>query len=146
MVIWTDAAPERARRWWTVKPAVRDLSLSLAIAGATGVSGGAAHLIPALLLPEAIAGSTLTVARDPKLAGEETLDGVSCLKVEFRGIGERDSSAWLEKDTLLLRRLVEETTVQGSRVTTTTNYVPSLNPDLQASDFDFTPPSANDEP
>ena len=41
-VIWSDAAPERSKRWWTIQPEVKDASLWTAVATGTGISGGSA--------------------------------------------------------------------------------------------------------
>jgi hypothetical protein len=55
-IVWANAGV--IRTWWYVKPGEeRQPSLSDAIAGATGVSGGSAHTIPTLLLPDRIGGS-----------------------------------------------------------------------------------------
>jgi hypothetical protein len=49
----------------------------MAIAGATGVSAGAAHTVPRLLMPE-IEGFSLGDLESPALAGVETVEGVPC--------------------------------------------------------------------
>src|SRR4051794_40464398 len=47
--------------WWDLRPGVeRQSRLGMALAGATGVSGGAAHTVPALLLPRRVGGRRLT--------------------------------------------------------------------------------------
>src|SRR5262249_47398083 len=50
-IVWAHGA--EVRTWWDVRPGVEEAkSLGMALAGATGVSGGSAHTVPALLLPD----------------------------------------------------------------------------------------------
>src|SRR5437660_3207129 len=49
-IVWANG--EAVQTWWDVSPGVEQQeSLEMALAGATGVSGGSAHTIPALLMP-----------------------------------------------------------------------------------------------
>ncbi len=49
-IVWRNG--QEVETWWDVRPGfAKPESLNMALAGATGVSGGSAHRIPALLLP-----------------------------------------------------------------------------------------------
>ena len=85
----------------------RDLSLSDAVAAATGVSQGAAYTIGALLF-EACGGSRLLQLRRPRFRGERVIDGVRCIAVSGLDWQGRRLTAWFGIDDLLLRRLREK--------------------------------------
>ena len=58
-IIWSSG--KDVKTWWGIKPGIKmSDSLELALAGATGVSGGSAHTIPAMLLPDKVSGLKLT--------------------------------------------------------------------------------------
>ncbi len=82
----------------------RDLSLSDAVAAATGVSQGAAYTIGALLF-EACGGSQLLQLRRPRFRGERVIDGVRCIAVSGLDVQGQRVTAWFGIDDLLLRRL-----------------------------------------
>ena len=71
-------------------------SLGNGIAGATGVSGGSAHTIPALLLPDQIGGRKLTAMTHLERLPDEALDGTLCFKLQGR-FGDRPTTLWLDE-------------------------------------------------
>ncbi len=87
----------------------------MALAGATGVSGGSAHTIPALLLPSEEKGWRLTDLTNVTRLGDSKLDNVDCFRIE----GGHDNSStgskvprepitvWIDKKNLLVRRIDE---------------------------------------
>src|SRR5581483_3621770 len=51
------ASGPEVQAWWDIRPGVeRPESLAMALAGATGVSGSAAHTVPSLLMPDRVTG------------------------------------------------------------------------------------------
>src|SRR5262245_54578520 len=86
-IIWADG--QDVLRWWDVDPGVkRPESLGLALAGATGVSGGSAHTVPALLMPEEVGGRLLTDLADLVLLGEGQIGGAACYRIRAQHIPE----------------------------------------------------------
>lgn len=81
---------------WTVD------SLSLAVAGATGISHGTAHTISRLLLPE-VGGFGLTDLQAPTVVGEEGFDDVPCLRIAGLGSSGGRRELLVERESLLLR-------------------------------------------
>jgi hypothetical protein len=81
-------------------------SLKLAVAGATGISGGSAHTIARLLLPE-IGGFSLSKLADVNLEREAEVEGALCY--ELTGVHPRGGphTLWIGKSDLLLRKLSE---------------------------------------
>jgi hypothetical protein len=88
-----------------VEPLRSSTSLKLAIAGATGISSGAAHTISRLLLPQ-VEGMSLLDSVNPRFNDATEIDGAVChsITAEFPRGGERE--LWIEKHTLLLRKVI----------------------------------------
>jgi outer membrane lipoprotein-sorting protein len=136
-IIWAKGG--EVRRWWYIKPDVEKLpSLDLGIAGATGVSSGAAHTIPSLLLPDQIGGAKLSAMIDLTRLLDESLDGTPCFKLHGKyGFGNQPTTLWLEKATFLVRRIAEQS---GSNKRTT-DYRPEVNKEIPAKELELGAPS-----
>ena len=139
-VIWSDAAPERSKHWWTIQPEIKEDSLAISIAGATGVSGGSAVTIPALLMPDAIGANILAALKDLKPAVEEVVDGVACVKIEGNFAGIYQQTIWIDKETALVRKLYHVFKIPNTTVQQTTTYKPRINVEIAPKEFEFTPP------
>ncbi len=134
-IIWAKAG--ETRTWWHFKPGVEDQpSLGIAIAGATGVSGGSAQTIPALLLLDRIGGRKLTSLTDLVRLPDETLDGTSCFKLEGK-FADRPTTLWLEKATYLVRRVDQNTGLTRD----TTVYRADVNKEIPAKELELNAPS-----
>jgi hypothetical protein len=82
------------------------ISLELAVAGAAGISSGAAHTIGRLLLQE-VQGLGLLDLVDARLGDDVLIDGKSCHSVTARNPkGDWREELWIEKDSYLLRRRI----------------------------------------
>ncbi|MGD0102279.1 MAG: hypothetical protein ABSC60_18255, partial [Acidobacteriota bacterium] len=123
---------------WEIKPGVQKLtSLEIGIAGATGVSGGSAHTIPALLLPDQIGGNKLSAMTDLMRLPDETVDGTSCFKLKGKFSDfKQPRTLWFEKATFLLRRIVEQLDLAKQ----TTDYRPEVDKDISAKELEFNAP------
>lgn len=117
--IWFDG---EAAFWWQRDSFKRETqsrmeSLSRAVAGATGVSSGAAHTIATLLLPDLWGadkfGDSLLNLRDAKHVGEGVVDAVPCERVA--GVDWRDEPVelWIGRHDRVIRRVQSE--VKGTR-------------------------------
>ena len=75
----------------------------MGITGATGVSGGAAHTVPSMLLKDLqmVAFSVLT---NVKLLREELFEDVHCYVVVGKHPGGVDYTLWIGKSDYLLRK------------------------------------------
>ena len=82
-------------------------SLSLAIAGATGVSSGSAHRIGRLLIP-AMGGLSIVDLVDLRQREDTVVDGTPCYSVAARYPKSTtvDMEFVIEKDALLIRRIL----------------------------------------
>lgn len=80
--------------------------ISLAVAGATGISGGAAHTIARLLLPD-IGGLSVLDLVGVQLKADVVFDGCVCSVIAAQHPRDRRPlELWIEKDTVLLRKLI----------------------------------------
>ncbi len=116
------------KTWWDVKPGVEKVeSLGLALAGPTGVSGGSAHTIPALLLPREVGGRRLTDITKPKRLADAKIDNVDCFVLDGQ-FGDRPMTLWIDKRTFLVRQIAEQDRLDNfTRVETTTTYDPIID-------------------
>ncbi|MEX2553265.1 MAG: hypothetical protein WD627_09760 [Actinomycetota bacterium] len=165
-IIW--ARGSEARTWWDVSPGIeRRDSLGLAVAGATGVSGRSSHTVPALLLPDQVGGRSLTDLREVQSLGDEQLDEVMCYRLTgrfaprpvdeareeesredfIRKTGrapehseESPPILWIDRESLLLRRLDEQTRLETYRTENVTSYEPAVDVAIADDELAFDPP------
>ena len=130
-IVW--AKGDEVRTWWYARPGVQNPpTLGRGIAGATGVSGGSAHTIPTLLLPDQIGGRGMASLTDLTRLPDEAVDDTPCFKLQGK-FGDQPTTLWLEKETHLLRRMFEETKLAR----TTTVYRPELDKEIPADELEF---------
>jgi RNA polymerase sigma factor (sigma-70 family) len=140
-VIWTDAAPESAKTWWTIRPEVQENPLALAVGAAVGVSGGTSQEVPGLLMPKAISSrASLGWLKEAKLAGEEAVEKAPCYKIEGKNVVGQPETTWVDKETYLLKKTLSKIQIPGNTVEQTTTYRPKLNVEIPADQFAFDPP------
>lgn len=131
MIVWTSKG--KVHTWWNVEPKVTtEESLSMAIAGATGVSSGSAHTVPRLLMPNKVSGWPLTELSSPKLVGTESVGGTICYKIESNG-ARQSTTAWIAKQSYLITKIVEKP--KKLKVVETTVYQAKLNVKIPDSAF-----------
>ena len=165
-IIWARGSEVLTR--WDVRPGIRRLeSLGLAVAGATGVSGGSSLTVPALLLPDEVGGRSLTELMEVQSLGDELLDGVMCSRLTgrfaprpvdaaqdeedredfIRKTGRAPEHAevsppilWIDRESLLLRRLDERTRFETFRTEEVTSYGPAVDVAIADDELVFDPP------
>jgi hypothetical protein len=134
-IIWR-TSPGDARSWWTIRPETRSVSMSLAIAGATGVSAASSHNIPRLLMPDEVGGFSFALDNwvDSTAPEEETVSGRLCYKLSGHYPLSPTSpvSLWVDKETFLVRQVFSN----GATVT----YSPQLNVLIDQATFQVQPP------
>jgi outer membrane lipoprotein-sorting protein len=164
-LVWADGT--EIRTWWDIRPGVnQEPSLALALARATGVSGGSAITVTSLLLPDSLGGSCLTGLTQLRRLEDAAFEGVDCFRVQGVMLIEIDpaererlrqkvlkltgrimetsehgpKTLWIEKSTFLLHRIDETTQFEIFRTESRTTYVPSLNVAIADSQLSFDPP------
>jgi hypothetical protein len=159
LVIWHDSPP--AQVFWTINGKLEAMELGMALAGATGVSGGSASTIPSMLLDLSARFRGLPDLEDPAHAGKDVVDGVPCLIIKGRRADELET-VFVGADDLLVRRILEtkhfgreehefalasmpeeararaqaEWEMEDFDTETETRYWPRINVALQPGDFD----------
>jgi hypothetical protein len=104
----------------------REKSLDLALACATGVSGGSAHRVPRLLMPKNVTwGRSLVGLLDPKVECVEKIDGHPCYRVTGRYAPGMDATVWIDVDSHLIRQVLEVFKSHGFQQLTT--YEPEID-------------------
>jgi hypothetical protein len=160
-IVWTDGLEVRTH--WDLMPQQESpASLGYALAGATGISGGSAHRIPALLMPDRIEGFKLTDLVEVELLGTTDLDGDRCYQlrarmpapsqeaisqareVTLRTTGRepprtrRDPMLlWIDAESLLLRREEEHVDFEWFSSDHVTTYYPELNVPIPEAALEF---------
>lgn len=119
-------------------------TFGLLIAAATGMSRGAAHNVPALLMPRDVSGRRLT----DRLYATRVLDPLSCahrrcLRIEARfspGDDEFGSEIWIDCEQLLIRRLDSRCRRGGFVINSITTYDPLMDESIPEQELEFAPP------
>jgi hypothetical protein len=112
-VIWREAEGD-ARSWATFRPTIEEMDAERAIVGLTGVSGGTAWNVPAMLFGIGSIWDRGPAARlaDLPLGAERTeaLRGTTCLKVSARR-GENEVSVWIGTNDHAVHRIFERSRI-----------------------------------
>lgn len=120
-------------------------TFGLLIAAATGISRGAAHHIPALLMPRDITGRRLT----DRLCAARMVEQLSCahrscLRIEARFCPDDDefgSVIWIDREQLLIRRLDARCRRGAFVIKSITTYDPVMDESIPEQELDFAPPA-----
>jgi outer membrane lipoprotein-sorting protein len=137
-IVWRKG--KDVQTWWDVKPGVeKPGSLGLALAGATGVSGAAAHTVPALLLPKEVGGRRLTDLTEVKRAEDAKLDKIDCFRIEGK-FADSPTTLWIDKKKFLVRRIDSKKKFDKFSTEETTTYDPVINDEIPDKALEFDPP------
>ncbi len=134
-VVWTDG--KSVLTWWDLNQEKEsENSLGLALAGATGVSGGSAHTIPALLIPAEVGGRPLTDIRNPTRGADATIDDTHCFVI-IGSYADHPITLWIEKQTYLIRRIDSTSTFDDFKSEDTTVYSASFDAKIDPDELAF---------
>lgn len=137
-VVWQKGSD--VRTWWDVtKEAERPSSLGLALAGATGVSSGSAHTVPALLMPEEVGGRLFTDLQELQRGEDEALGTHKCFTIEALYV-DSPIKIWIDQDTFAIRRIDGTTELEGFSTVETTVYQPIIDKDVAPALLDYNAP------
>jgi hypothetical protein len=113
-------------------------SLDRAVAAVTGLSGGAAIRVPAMLLPSEIKWRRAIRFNKPKRIGDDRIAQIECFRIHDT-IGGSPTTLWIYKEKLLLRKVYYEQAFDDFQVQTTMLYEPYLNQEVTGEMLDFNP-------
>lgn len=158
-VAWTGSSGVRS--WWTIDNKVsKEESIDMALAGATGISGGSAMTVPKLLDTQNVSGWSITEIQEPKLAAPERVGPYHCFKLEGYDFLGDPVTVWIDRDRFCLRKMLELSRLSVGDLDlfsnepraprknlvpdtfTTTTYETSLNKAIAPSVFEFVPPKS----
>jgi len=138
-IVWRNG--DDVRTWWDVRPGVQKApSLGEALGAATGVSGGSAHRIPALLMPPEVGGRRLTGVAQARLLGDAAVGASACYRIGGT-YADGPITVWVDKATFLVRRVDLTTTIPSGTVESTTTYEPILDGEVSEAMLAFDPPT-----
>ena len=101
-VLWSDGKLTQTF-WEQLNQVQKSQSLMMGIAGATGVSGGAAHTVPSMLLNN-LKIPALSMLTNVKLLHEEKFEDVQCYVIVGKHPAGFDYTLWIGKSDYLLRK------------------------------------------
>jgi outer membrane lipoprotein-sorting protein len=168
-IVWRGGMDVRI--WWEIRPGIEKVSsLSLALAAATGVSGGSAHIIPVLLMPDSIEGKRLTDLSELSRLTDGKIASVDCYRIKGKLVTKdaeidrfrkdlkkttgKDAgpwkngpqTLWIDKSSLLLLRIDTETQFESFREESTTTYEPMIDAQISDKQLQFEPPHEESGP
>jgi len=140
-IVW--AKGDDVRTWWDIQPGnKKEVSLGMAVAGATGVSGGSAHMIPMLLMPKEIEGWSATDIREPNRIADALLDNVDCYRIagKYTDSDSESITLWISKKTFLIHRIDSTSKFSDFRTENTTTYKPVIDTEIDENQLAFNAP------
>jgi hypothetical protein len=157
-IIWAEGAD--VRTWRDVEPGVnRPGTLGGAITDAAGVSQGASHRIPSMLLPDASAQKSAIELSYARRIDNAEVDGFECFRIRGQSIRtprtlgsgensvvlrENSSTIWIDKQSYLVRRVDESNVYDSFRTDTVTTYSPEINVEIPSEQLAFGAPEIPD--
>jgi outer membrane lipoprotein-sorting protein len=134
---------DEVKTFWSIKPDMPPpANLQMAIAGATGVSGGSAHTVPRMLMPEVLGYNKFKLLSQLQLISEEQVNGADAYKIEGTDSQGNKISFWVDKEKLLLLKIYEARKINDFETETTTTYKPSVNITVTEEKLEFKPANA----
>jgi VWFA-related protein len=119
----------------------RPMPLDNTLAQLAFVSRGGSVLIPPLLIPSFFRMSdALALIVDPRVSGEDKVDGLEAYKVSGSLMGEQ-IELWIDKTDYLIRKVARTTTLGNQQLESTIKYKPRLNSDIPSERLVSRPPT-----
>lgn len=153
-IIWADG--NDVRTWSDVDPGVNILAtVSMAIAGAAGVSQGTSHRIPSMLRPEPSASKSALELNYARRIKDGDADEFECFRIRGQSIRtpktlgsgdtgivlhENSSTIWIDKHSYLVRRVDESNVYDSFSTDTVTTYSPEINVEIPSELLEFGAP------
>jgi outer membrane lipoprotein-sorting protein len=124
--VWRDETAIKS--WWTIRPETRTFeTLSPALAGATGVSGGSAIYVPSMLMGDLQDTHRIQSMTQLNLEGKEKLGERTAYRIEGRDWRNNLLTIWIDKESFLLLKIHEKHKLKLVESESTTTYKPQIN-------------------
>jgi outer membrane lipoprotein-sorting protein len=150
IVVWGDAVAFHA--WWAQTGVQGDFppgTGGMAFVTTAGQTSGMILQVASMIFPKAGLTGTVGAMTEAADAGGETIAGHPCRKLvgkaqDTYGTGYvtnvRRVTIWIDAQTLLIRKMVEDASDGGMVARVTITFEPRANPTLEDAVFRFTPP------
>lgn len=140
-IVWEQG--KEIQTWTSLEPEARRAeSLGLALAGAAGVSGGSAHMIPSLIFPAEADARRLADLTDLQRVEDATLGKIEYFRLQGK-YADSPTTVWIDKTSFLVRRIDMTNTVDDFRTEVMMPYEPVVNGKVTEEMLAFNPPQAN---
>jgi outer membrane lipoprotein-sorting protein len=138
-IVWSQG--QEVQTWTSLESKAKEAeSLGLALAGAAGVSGGSAHMIPSLILPE-LGGRRLTDLTDLRRVEDAIIGKVEYFRIQGK-YGDSPTTVWIDKTSFLVRKIDMTNTINDFRTEVSMAYEPVVNGKVTEEMLAFNPPQA----
>ena len=127
------------KTYWDIKKDLTPESLDESVSMATGVSGGSAITVPAMLLPNDITWIRPIRFNKPERIDDEVLDNIDCFRIQD-SIAGGNVILWIDKENFLLRKIYREKQFDDFLSQETTIYRPRLNGEVTNEMLEFNSP------
>lgn len=135
-VVWQDGPI--VKRWWSIEPQIQLYeNLSLALAGATGVSSSSAIIVPSMLMTNLGDTRRIQSLSQLSLKGEEKVSGKVAYRIEGQDRLGNLMTIWINKETFLLLKTFEKKKLAAFEVEATKTYEPQINVDISPGQLAF---------
>jgi hypothetical protein len=125
--------------YWDIENDLKLDTLDKAISAATGISGGSAITVPAMLLPSEITWRRAIRFNKPKRIDDGIFNKIRCFRIQDKIFGSH-VIFWIEKETLLLLKIYREKKFEDFQTQETTTYRPIKNGKVTDMMLEFNPP------
>ena len=104
-------------------------SIQGALDAGAGISRDSSGMIPGLIIPGTKLGGDIVRLTSAVRLEDAQIDGFDCFQVQgFRWPNAGDATTvWIDKESLLIRRVYEEGKIRGGTTKTTWLYEPAIN-------------------
>jgi hypothetical protein len=134
-VIWMNG--KLVSSHWTLKNGPKiEQGLARALAGAVGVSGGSASLIPSLLMPDTVPWGPVSRLEELQRVEDQDLDGHPCRRVKGK-LEQSTYTLWIDRESMILRRVDIQTPLKDFIAETEITLEPKVNEPVAEEDLEF---------
>ncbi|MFN8555662.1 MAG: hypothetical protein U0103_29705 [Candidatus Obscuribacterales bacterium] len=107
-------------------------NLSMLVAGATGISRGSVHNILNLLIPDVIELlNPWYKMNDVRFASDDLIDGIECFHIVGNCKTPKDIEVWIDKQSLLVRRIEETMVIPKRNTAEQSNYLKMMSESME---------------
>jgi outer membrane lipoprotein-sorting protein len=133
---------KKLQTYWDIENDLKLDSLDKAIGAATGISGGSAITVPAMLLPSEIKWRRAIRFNKPKRIDDAIFNKILCFRIQDNIFGN-NVIFWIDQETFFLLKIYREKKSEEYKYQETTTYKPIKNGKVTDIMLEFNPPDEN---